>query len=102
MSVSHIAASRILPKDALLAACLLLPAACATTASEIPANAVESIRTQANGDVVTEYRVAGQLRVVKVTPERGPTYYLIDRNADGRFDASDGDVSPVYYKLYEW
>lgn len=81
--------------------------ACATmyddpAAPEIPANAVENSRTEANGDVVTEYRVAGQLRMVRVEPARGPVYYLIDRNGDGRLDGSQGDVSPVYYKLFEW
>jgi hypothetical protein len=85
---------------------LLALAACASPGAgpEIPLDAVEAIRTEANGDVVAEYRVAGQLTVVKVTPVRGPVYYLIDSNGDGRLDASKGEgpVSPVYYKLYEW
>ena len=89
----------------LLAASLL--AACSSMgrtaqAPEIPANAVEATRTEANGDVVSEYRVAGQLRVVRVQPVRGPAYYLIDRNGDGRMDPTEGDVSPVYYKIYSW
>ena len=87
---------------------LLALGACATTdplaGPEIPAGAVESVRTEASGDVVTEYRVAGQLRVVRVQPPRGPTYYLYDQNGDGRLDSSEGEgpVSPVYFKLYEW
>ena len=68
--------------------------------AEIPADAVAATRTEANGDRITEYRVAGQLRLVKVQPLRGPAYYLQDRNGDGR---PDGDnVSPVYFKLFEW
>ena len=91
----------------LLAGLLLGLAACATdpfAEADIPPGAVESVRTEANGDVVTEYRVAGQLRVVRVQPERGPSYYLYDRNGDGRLDSSEGEgpVSPVYFKLYEW
>ncbi len=58
-------------------------------------------RTESNGDVVTEYRVAGQLQVVKVTPARGPTYYVMDRDRDGVMD-NDSPVSPVYWKLFEW
>lgn len=93
-----------------LAAALLLGlAACMTAdpyagAPEIPPGAIESVKTYDNGDVVTEYRVAGQLRLVRVQPPRGPSYYLYDRNGDGRLDASDGEgpISPVYYKLYEW
>ena len=64
------------------------------------------MRTETNGDVVEEYRVAGQLRMVKVTPSRGPAYYLMDENGDGRLDRSKGasekDISPVYWKLYGW
>jgi len=68
------------------------------------ADAQVAVRTEKNGDVIEEYRVGGQLRMVKVTPVRGPAYYLIDENGDGRLDRSKGnnDVSPVYWKLYGW
>ncbi|MBA2237692.1 MAG: DUF2782 domain-containing protein [Lysobacter sp.] len=58
-------------------------------------------RTAPNGDVISEYRVAGQLQVVKVTPVRGPTYYLMDRDRDGIPD-NGAPVSPVLWKLFEW
>lgn len=63
-----------------------------------------TIRTGDNGDVVEEYRLNGQVTMVKVTPLRGPSYYLIDSNGDGRLDGKDGDgvVAPVYWKIYEW
>ena len=93
----------------LLPLLLLALAACASTdplagGPAIPAGAVEAVRTEPNGDVITEYRVAGQLAVVRIQPARGPTYYLVDRNGDGRLDESEGEgpVSPVYFKLYEW
>lgn len=77
---------------------------CATLADDPTAglhNPDVVTRTEANGDVVSEYRVGGRVQVVKVTPVRGPTYYLIDRDGDGRPD--DGaPVSPVYWKLFEW
>ena len=59
-------------------------------------------RTLDNGDVLEEYRVSGQLRMVKVTPARGAPYYLYDRNGDGRMDNDKDGVSPVYWKLYSW
>ena len=71
-------------------------------APPIPANAVETTHTESNGDVISEYRVAGQLRMVRVQPARGPVYYMIDSNDDGRLDRSKGEVSPVYFKLYGW
>jgi hypothetical protein len=82
----------------------LLPA-CAThgvDAPPIPGNAVESTRTESNGDVISEYRVQGQLRMVRVQPARGPVYYMIDSNGDGRLDENKGEVSPVYYRIYGW
>ena len=61
-------------------------------------------RTRPDGDVIEEYRIAGQLRVVKIVPRRGPTYYLVDSDGDGKLDSSKGEgpISPVQYKLFEW
>ena len=90
----------------LLPLCLSL-AACATTGGadtadvQIPADAVATTRNQPNGDVITEYRVAGQLRIVRIQPARGPAYFLQDRNGDGRLDDEKG-TSQVYFKLFGW
>lgn len=87
-----------------LALCAL--AACAShggsdLAAELPPDAVATERAGPDGDRIVEYRVAGQLRVVKVIPLRGPPYYLYDRNGDGRIDEEKG-ISPVYFKIFEW
>ena len=89
--------------------CLLAVAGCASTAGSTPAdidlaNAQVAVRTEKNGDTIEEYRVAGNLRMVKVTPARGAAYYLYDSDGDGRLDKSKDnvDVSPVYWKLYGW
>ncbi len=68
------------------------------------ADAQVAVRTEANGDVIEEYRVGSVLRMVKVTPLRGPAYYLVDENGDGLLDKSrgEGPVSPVYFKIYGW
>jgi len=90
----------------ILAVAATLLAGCATgmTEPDVPPGAVESVRTEANGDVVSEYRIQGQLTMVRVQPARGPVYYLVDSNGDGRLDSSKGEgpVSPVYFKLYGW
>lgn len=63
-----------------------------------------AIRVEKNGDRVEEYRQGGVLYMVKITPERGPPYYLHDTNGNGRFERDDSlpKVSPVYWTLYEW
>lgn len=94
-------------RQAVLLASTLALAACASMDDEppIPAGAVAAVHTESNGDVVSEYRVQGQLRMVRVQPKNGPVYYLMDTNGDGRLDKSSRDrsgVSPVYYKIYGW
>ncbi len=63
-----------------------------------------SIRVESNGDRVEEYRQNGRLYMVKVTPERGPAYYLHDTDGNGKLNREDGtpSVTPVYWTLYEW
>lgn len=93
-----------IPLLLLLSGCASLDGDSATAGVEIPADAVETTRTESNGDVVSEYRVGGRLAVVKITPVRGPTYYLTDADGDGRIDRDrDGTRNvPVYFKLYGW
>ena len=82
-------------------------AGCATLAAD-PTAALQgadvATRTESNGDVISEYRVGGQLRIVKITPRIGVTYYLVDDDSDGRLDRrrGEGPISPVNYKLAEW
>lgn len=63
-----------------------------------------SIRTEANGDRIEEYRQNGRIYMVKVTPKRGPPYYLMDTDGNGRLNRDDRDprVSPVHWAIYEW
>lgn len=85
---------------------VLLLAACASGGAALPADippdAVSAVHTEPNGDEITEYRVAGQLRAIKVVPFRGPTYYLYDRDGDGKVDPLKGDAPVTYYKLFSF
>ncbi len=93
----------------LFALCIGALAGCASTGGQPDPNdptadlrnAEVIERVQDNGDVIQEYRVGGQLKVVKVTPVRGPTYYLMDDNGDGFPDESSKD-GKVYWKLFDW
>ena len=56
---------------------------------------------------IEEYRRNGQVYMVKVTPAKGPAYYYIDTDGDGKLEL-DADqralnpVQPVYWKVKEW
>ncbi len=98
---------RLLPLA--LSSLLLALGACATTADpalpagvDIPANAVENTRTEANGDVITEYRVAGQVRMVRIQPPRGPAYYLYERNGQVVSSKAGDNPPQTYFKLFSW
>ena len=91
----------------LLLISLLALAGCASTATApdapIDVSGAEVARhTAENGDVIEEYRIQGQLRMVKVTPVRGAPYYMYDRNGDGRMDSGKNGIPQVYWKLYSW
>lgn len=91
----------VLSCAAMLSACATDTARDAAAPPQIPADAQTAIKVAENGDEITEYRVAGQLRMVRVKPVRGPAFYLYDRNGDGRIDR-DQTVSPVYFKIFGW
>ncbi|MEN8178234.1 MAG: DUF2782 domain-containing protein [Pseudomonadota bacterium] len=54
---------------------------------------------------VYEYRINGQLYMVKVQPVVGPPYYLVDRDGDGEFDSRStepGEISVPQWILLRW
>ncbi len=57
-------------------------------------------------DTVTEYRVHGRLRAIKVQPNVGPAYYLYDVDGDGRLDRRsdrfDPDLLVPHWVIFRW
>ena len=55
---------------------------------------------------ITEYRVNGELYKIKITPDIGPAYYLIDSNGDGNLDVRetglDKDLNVPQWVLFRW
>ena len=49
---------------------------------------------------ISEYRINGQLYMVKVKPVVGPAYYLLDRDGDGEFDSRSND--PTNISVPQW
>ena len=61
---------------------------------------------QRGTDTVEEYRVAGKLYMIKVTPSHGVPYYLLDERGDGQFtrqdSAFDSGIRPPMWVIYSW
>jgi hypothetical protein len=61
---------------------------------------------QKEESMVEEYRVNGNLYMIKITPSVGASYYLIDRDGDGnmefRTNTLGGDVMVPQWVLFRW
>ncbi len=56
-------------------------------------------------EVIEEYRVNGQLYMVKITPSKGRPYYLVDSDNDGSLETrrnSLDDPEVVKWRLFTW
>ena len=56
-------------------------------------------------DTVEEYRVAGKLYMLKVTPANGRPYYLIDEKGDGKMarqETFDFGLRPPMWVIFSW
>ena len=55
---------------------------------------------------VYEYRVNGQLRAIKVVPDRGRPYFLVDADGDGRLETTRSALAPDFlvpaWVLFSW
>lgn len=64
-----------------------------------------TIRRQDDGRI-EEYRINGQLYMVKVTPAKGPPYYLMDTNGDGELESRRGELDPKLlvpnWAIFRW
>lgn len=55
---------------------------------------------------IQEYRINGELYMIKVVPDVGPAYYLIDTDGDGNMDVRESDLHRGtrinQWKILEW
>lgn len=57
---------------------------------------------------IEEYRVNGRLYMIKIVPQAGPPYYLIDRDGNGSFESrrAGGELEPGLsipnWVLFRW
>lgn len=56
-----------------------------TPIDESPADEPDVMITKKNDMTIEEYRTAGKLYMIKITPKVGKPYYLVDDRGDGKF-----------------
>lgn len=70
----------------------------------LPGSQITIIRRE--HDVVEEFRLNGRLYMVRITPNRGRPYYLIDTTGDGLLDARreifDASTTVNRWRLFSW
>lgn len=58
------------------------------------------------GETVQEYRIQGRLYMIKVTPDTGGEYFLIDSDGNGSLDARRSQLDPQLmipsWILFKW
>lgn len=56
--------------------------------------------------MISEYRIHGRLYMIKVTPKKGPPYYLVDTDGDGNLETRRSELTQDMlipsWTLLEW
>jgi hypothetical protein len=57
-------------------------------------------------ETIQEFRRNGQIYMIKVVPQVGPAYYMLDTNGDGKMDVKKNDLDKNtdinQWLLFEW
>ncbi len=55
---------------------------------------------------VNEYRVNGKLYMIRINPEKGAPYYLVDADGDGNLETRTNELSPNFlipsWVVFSW
>ncbi|HID45286.1 MAG TPA: DUF2782 domain-containing protein [Chromatiaceae bacterium] len=60
---------------------------------------------QQGSRTIHEYRINGRLYMVKIVPQKGPPYYLMDLDGDGEMDTQEDDPNSLVvpqWVLFRW
>ena len=57
-------------------------------------------------EIIEEYRIGGNLYMVKITPSVGPPYYLVDQDGDGKLESKTtrlgSDSAVPQWVIFSW
>ncbi len=90
---------------ALLTAAALSSPVLAEDASDDPLQPDVVIKQDKRG-LIEEYRINGRVYMIKVTPKKGPPYYLVDSDGDGELESRKNELAPNLlipsWVLFRW
>lgn len=52
----------------------------------------EVVITPSKNNNIKEYRVNGRLFMIEIVPEKGPSYFLVDKDGDGLMESRHGNT----------
>ena len=58
--------------------------------------------TKRGEDKVEEFRIAGKLYMIRVTPPNAPPYVLVDQEGSGKFAPGDGPAEATHLSVPMW
>lgn len=88
--------------------CVILSVAVAplVTAAEPEGVEPQVTITRNQNEIIEEHRINGQLFMIKVTPRKGFTYYLVDTDGDGSLDSRQNELDEglliPQWTLFSW
>jgi len=66
----------------------------------------EVVITPSDDKQIREYRVNGQLYMIEIKPSKGPAYYLVDMDGDGKMETrhvgADSNLVIPRWTLLKW
>lgn len=75
-------------------------------ADDVASEEPEITITRNQTEIIEEYRINGQLYMIKITPRKGFSYFLVDSDGDGSLDSrqnglDEGLLTPQW-TLFRW
>jgi hypothetical protein len=66
-----------------------------TSAQDAEDQSAGKVRIKGGEDeVISEFRINGQLYMIRVTPKKGVPYYLVDSDGDGKLETRWNELAP--------
>ena len=63
-------------------------------AAEEAESSGEVVIENGQAETISEFRINGQLYMIRINPQKGPPYYLVDADGDGSLETRKNDLAP--------